>query len=361
MIKFIHTADIHLGLQFTNVSFDKDKAVARRRELWSTFERIVKKSKDDNVDFLFIAGDLFEERYFTLGDMKRVRDTLSICNNVNVIITAGNHDFIDANSLYNKVEWSPNVTIFGSNGLDRKEFSDLNTVIFGYSWDKIEIKENLLLNDLPADDNTNKILIIHGDVGTSSNYLPLDLNTLKGLNLDYIALGHIHKPSIFEGNIAYCGSPEPLDFGELGDRGIMLGEIKDGIIKIEFMPFSKRRFLKVDLELDGDMGYLDIIQKIKNIDYGLKDLDFYRVHLGGYVQSDVDLTFLKEDLVDEFYHIEIIDNTTLDYDLEALEIANKDNIIGQYISTMKIKGLENEIVKDALYLGLAALMKGRVS
>lgn len=361
MIKFIHTADVHLGLQFNNVSFNKEKAVVRRRELWSTFERIVKKSKAENMDFLFIAGDLFETKYFTLGDMKRVRDTLSICSNVNVIISAGNHDFIDENSLYNKVEWSPNVTIFGSNGLDKKEFRELNTVVFGYSWDKIEIRENQIIQDLNIDDDMNKILIIHGEIATESNYFPLDLNSLKGLNMDYIALGHIHKPNIISDNIAYCGSPEPLDFGELGDRGIIIGEINDGNTKIQFIPFSKRRFFKVDIDLDVDMGYLDIINKIKTIDNGLKDLDFYRIHLQGYMQSDVDLTFVKEDLEDNFYHIEIIDNTTLDYDLEALEIANKDNIIGQFIATMKTKGLENEIVKDALYLGLAALLKGRVS
>lgn len=361
MIKFIHTADIHLGLQFENVSFSKDKAIDRRRELWSTFERIVMKSKEEKIDFLFIAGDLFEAKYFTLGDMKKLRDLLLICSSVNVIISAGNHDFIDRSSLYNKVEWSPNVTIFGSNGLEKKEFKELNTVIFGYSWDKIEIKENQLLKDIHFDNNMNKILIIHGEVSINSNYLPLDLDSLKALNMDYIALGHIHKPIIIADNIAYCGSPEPLDFGEIGDRGIIVGEIKESITKIEFIPFSKRRFFKIDIELDEDMGYGDILNKIKHIDFGTKDLDFYRVYLKGYIQSDMDFTDIKADLEEYFYHIELVNNTLLNYDLESLELANKNNIIGQFIFSMKSKGLENEVVKDALYLGLAALMKGRVS
>ncbi|NLC03494.1 MAG: DNA repair exonuclease [Tissierellia bacterium] len=360
MIKFIHTADIHLGLQFNNVSFHKDKAMARRRELWSTFERIVKKSIEDNVDFLFIAGDLYEERYFTLGDMKKVRDILATCPHVNVIISAGNHDFIDQNSLYNKVQWTPNVTIFKSDGLDSKEFEELNTVVYGYSWDKIELKENMILENIENTEDMNRILIIHGDIGANSNYLPLDLNVLKDLNMDYIALGHIHKPNLFNNKIAYSGSPEPLDFGESGDRGIILGTINNGVTKIELVPFSKRSFLKVDMHLNNEMGYLDIINKIKEISIGSLDRDFYRVHLQGYIDNDLNLSGLEDDLESSFYHIEIIDNTELDFDLEALEKANKDNIIGQFIHAMKSKGLENQIIKDSLYYGLSALLKGRV-
>lgn len=359
MIKFIHTADIHLGLQFNNVSFDKDKAVSRRSELWSTFERIVRKSKDDNVDFLFIAGDLFEESYFTLGDIKRVRDTFVKCPNVNIIISAGNHDFIDEKSLYNKVEWSPNVTIF-KNNLEKKIFKELNTIVYGYSWDRIEIRENLLLDNLTREKNINEILILHGDIGNKSNYLPLDLKRLKSLNMDYVALGHIHKPNFFTEKIAYSGSPEPLDFGETEDRGIIIGTIDNGETKTEFVPFSKRRFYKIDLGLNNEMGYLDIINKIKEIDSGDKNLDFYRVNLQGYIDNDLNLTNIADDLNNFFYHIEIIDNTEPDFDFEALENMNKDNIIGQFISTMKAKGLENPTVKDSLHYGLSALLKGRV-
>lgn len=359
MIKFIHTADIHLGLQFNNVSFDQEKAMARRREIWSTFERIVEKSIDDDIDFLFIAGDLFESSYFTLGDMKRVRDTLATCNGVNVIISAGNHDYIDEKSLYNKVEWSSNVTIFNW-GLEEKHFKELNTIVYGYSWDRIEIRESLILDNLTRDHNMNEILMLHGDIGSSSNYMPLDIKKLRDLNMDYIALGHIHKPNFFTEKIAYSGCPEPLDFGEIGDRGIIIGTINEGVTKTELLPFSKRRFFRSDINLDNKMGYLDIINNIKAINIGDRKLDFYRVTLQGYIDNDLNLTSLVHDLESFFYHIEIIDNTEPDFDLEALESANKDNIIGQFISTMKSKGLENHTVKDSLHYGLSALLKGRV-
>lgn len=360
MIKFIHTGDIHLGLKFKNVSFQKEKAIERRRELWSTFERIVKHSKESNGDFLLIAGDLFEEKYFTLGEMKRVRDILKSAETVNIIITAGNHDYLSKKSLYNMVEWSPNVTIFQGDGIKNKEFKDLKTTIYGYSWDQVELRENTIFEDFSkVDSSFNNILVIHGDIGAKSSYLPLNLEKLKALNMDYIALGHIHKPELLAHNIAYCGCPEPLHFGETGDRGIIVGQIDKGITKVEFVPFSKRRFIEEEIVLNENMGYLDIINEFNKINKLSKEVDFYRIEMKGYVQKDINLENLINDLEEDFYHIEIINNTVLDYDLEYLEETYRDNIIGHFIKEMKNKDLNNPIIKDALYLGLSALIKGR--
>ncbi len=46
-----YRGDLHLGLQFNNVSFDVQRANERRLELWNTFNRIVDKAIEDEVDF----------------------------------------------------------------------------------------------------------------------------------------------------------------------------------------------------------------------------------------------------------------------------------------------------------------------
>ncbi|MDR7855807.1 DNA repair exonuclease [Tissierella sp.] len=361
MIKFVHTGDLHLGLKFNNVSFQGDKASERRRELWSTFERIVDYAKDEKADFLLIAGDLFEESYFTIGDINRIRDVFKNAEDVNIIISAGNHDFIGKNSLYNRVQWTDNVTIFNGEGIQQKEFKELNTVIYGYSWDMVEIRENNLLNGLnnKVDKEKNNILVIHGDVSNNSSYLPLNIQDLNSLNMDYIALGHIHKPQIISNKIAYCGCPEPLDFGETGERGIIKVSIDNKKLEFELFPFSKRKFLEIEVEIDESMGYVDIVQKLKNINIGNKSMDFYRINLKGFIQRNIVIEDLHKDIESEFYHIELVDKTIWDYDLQLLEEDNRDNIIGQFISSMKEKGLDNPMIKDALYFGLEALLKER--
>lgn len=360
MIKFIHTGDIHLGLKFNNVSFDREKAILRRREIWNSFERIIEYAKEKEVDFLFIAGDLFEASYFTIGDITRVRDNFSSIEDVNIIISAGNHDYRGRRSLYDKIQWPNNVTIFGGQTIEKKEFNDLNTIIYGYSWESNQIYENNLLKDIGEIDKTkNNILVLHGDISQSSNYLPLTMQDLNSLNMDYIALGHIHKPEILAGNIAYCGCPEPLDFGEEGERGIIEGTIIDKKVDIRFLPFSKRKFIVKEVELDENMNYLEIIEKIKEVSQGNREKDFYRISLKGFLNRNIDMDNLVKDLEDTFYHIELINNTIWDYDLEALEIENRDNIIYHYINAMKEKGLDDPVVKRALYLGLEVLLKGR--
>lgn len=357
MIKFIHTGDIHLGLQFNKVSFHKEKAILRRKELWSTFERIVNYSIEENADFLLIAGDLFEYDYFTIGDIKRVRDIFLGAKDLNILISAGNHDILNSKSLYKRIEWSENVTIF-DNKLGKKAFPHLNTVVYGYSWDRIEIKENTIFDDIVPEDNMNKILLLHGDINKESNYLPLTIEKLELLDMDYIALGHIHKPTIYSDKIAYCGSPEPLDFGELGERGIITGTIENKKTRIQFTPFSSRNFFQVQIDINGDMRYVDIINEIENIQLGNMSKDFYRIYLKGILQNDINLQQLYGDIEEFFYHVEIVNDTTLDYDLDSLEYAHKDNIVGYFIRTMKEKDLNNKKIKDALYVGLEVLLKG---
>lgn len=364
MIKFIHTGDLHLGLQFKKVSFPEEISNRRRIELWGTFERIVDKAIEDKTDFLFIAGDLFEEEYFTLGDMKRVRDTLGKAKNVNILITAGNHDTLNNNSLYYMVDWPDNITIFHSKGLEKRNFEDIGVCIYGYSWDVAENNQNIFQDFEKLNEEKINILIIHGDLfSKDSYYLPLDKKHIESLGFNYIALGHIHKPEIFSNKMAYCGSPEPLHFGETGKHGIIKGKVSKEDTQIKFIPFSRRMFIEKTIEINEYMSYLDIVNHIKECDKeeNLKD-NLYRVALDGIVDRDIalDIDDLVKSLENDFYYIEIIDNTTIDYDLEKLEEENIDNIIGYFIREMKTKDIEDRTIKDALYIGLEVLMKGRV-
>lgn len=364
MIKFIHTGDLHLGLQFKGVSFSREKAEGRRLELWNTFERIVNKAIEDEVDFLFLAGDLFEERYFTLGDIKRARDTLGKAKNVEVIIIAGNHDTLNKKSLYNMIEWPGNISIFDAEKLRKKEFPDKETVVYGYSWHSGEDNKDVFGDFKGLDKGKINILIIHGDVfNKHSVYLPLDKNYIESLGFDYIGLGHIHKSTIFSDKMAYCGSPEPLDFGETGEHGIIIGKIKDNNTLIDFLPFSKRMFLNKTINVDETMGYVDIIDKLKKVDKAAElQRNLYKINLEGIINRDVklDINDMVKSLENDFYYIELIDNTIVDYDLDSLEKENKNNIIGYFIKAMKEKDLEDKIVRQSLYLGLEVLMEGRV-
>lgn len=364
MIKCIHTGDLHLGSQFRNASFDGIYSKQRRLEMWETFERIVDRAIENNIDFLFISGDLYEEKYFTIGDIKRVRDKLGEAKDTNVLISTGNHDPIGENSLYNKIDWPENVHIFHPEGISSIRYEEHNTVIWGYSWDKKEEKKDLL-SEIKIDEKENiNILLIHGDLlNKDSVYLPMDKQLLESKGFDYIALGHIHKPQFITDRICYCGSPEPLDFGETGIHGIIEGTIDNKNLSMSLLPFSKRSFIIKEIYTTELMTYNAILDKIKKVDkLSMRKENLYRVALKGLRDRDIDLNIedLKEVLSDDFYYLELIDETVPDYDLEKLKVENENNIIGLFIEEMSKKDLNDDIIKEALYTGLGILLKEKV-
>ena len=361
-VTFIHTGDLHLGMEFKNASFVGDHAKRRRLELWETFEKIIDRAEEKKSDLLLIAGDLFEDEYCTLGDIKRIRDAFSSLSTTKVVISAGNHDFIGKKSLYKVIDWSNNVHIFLNNKPEKLLLDNINTIIYGLSWNKKDEKKALADEISDLDNSKINILLIHGDAyNADSNYLPINRDKIK--YFDYAALGHIHKPEFITENIAYCGSPEPLDFGEGGKHGIIEGIIDKEYLETSFIPFNKREFIIKEVQINENMGYRDILDSIVNCDSKLnRDKNLYRVILDGIRDSDVKLNLddIIEVLRDKFYYIELIDNTKADYDLDRIEKENSNNIIGGFIKEMKQKGIDNPIVKEALYDGLEILLSEKV-
>lgn len=55
-IKVLHTGDIHLGYDFDG---DYEYGRIRRKELRETFSYIIELCRQESVDIMLIAGDLF--------------------------------------------------------------------------------------------------------------------------------------------------------------------------------------------------------------------------------------------------------------------------------------------------------------
>ena len=104
-MKFLHTADIHLGAK-------PDAGAAytqsREKELWNSFQHVVEVCEEEQVDLLLIAGDLFH-RQPLLRELKDVSYLLGKLTHTQVVLSAGNHDYIKAGSYYLTNKWPENV------------------------------------------------------------------------------------------------------------------------------------------------------------------------------------------------------------------------------------------------------------
>jgi len=357
MVSFIHSGDIHLGMKFNSSSFGGVKGKERREELWSTFSRMLQHAKSEGMDLLLITGDLFEGNNLTIKDIRRLKDSFQFAKEQKFVISLGNHDMGYRDSVYAEADWPDNVMILGEAGLQHVEFANLFTSIWAIEAKRE--KEVLLkeLSNIKPTQGYHNILMLHGEFGAKTDYPLPDLKFLEGLQMDYIALGHIHKPQFLHHNIAYCGSLEPLDFGETGKRGFIQGKLSHNN-SFSFIPFSRREFNVLDYTLHREAT----IEKAREEIMGLIGDDgknnFHRIILKGVSPTFLHKEALEATLREDLYYLEMIDDSKPDIDIELLFDENRNNIIGMYIESFKNEDMEDPIVRDAFYAGIYALLEG---
>ena len=62
-MKFIHIADLHFDSPFVNLSDRETFGDLKRLEQRKVFKKVIDYIKENNVDCLFISGDLYEHQY----------------------------------------------------------------------------------------------------------------------------------------------------------------------------------------------------------------------------------------------------------------------------------------------------------
>ncbi len=354
-MKFIHTADFHLCSSFAASSLTAEAALAQRKQLWDTFNKIIDTCAAEDIDILLICGDLFETSYATVTDIRRAADAFGRISDTKVFIACGNHDPYTQDSYYRLVEFPKNVYFF-PNKPAVVELPELGVSVGGFSWDKNRYESAPF--SLPAADKTKtNLLCLHADVMTSSVYLPMQPADFAGKNYDYIALGHIHKPMQIDNKIFYSGSPEPLGFGEEGRHGYFKGEFASGKLSVNFVDCAKRQFASVTVKVTGEMDSNDIKAAVaKECKYKPAE-NIYDVRFTGNVNPHIKIDDVVADIKDKFYFLKYTDETTMDYDIKKLYAEKKNNIIGKYILSLMEKATADPIAYRALFIGLDALIK----
>ena len=355
-MRFIHIADVHLGA-CPDLGFPWCKT--REKEIWESFSQIIEKIKREKTDLLLIAGDLFHGQPL-LRELKELNYLFEQIPDTNIVMIAGNHDYLKKSSAYLKMEWSSNVTGLWGEACQVCYLPSCNTYVYGFSYHSREIKEMRYNMDFPGGNtnfaqgrpNANHILLAHGG---DEKHVPIHYSGIGAADFHYIALGHIHQPQILIPNkMAYAGSLEPLDRNHLGNRGFIEGEIVDGVTKIAFVPFAQRQYVElvIPVTVSSTMGELlddaeEFIQK-----NGTEHI--YRIFLEG----ARDASFVVEE--EEFYKlgniVEVLDETRPDYDFQHLRMKYAGTLVAEYINSFLEKEELTEVERKALYYGVDALL-----
>ncbi len=353
-MKFIHIADVHLG---ATPDFNMPWGAERKKEIWSNFHNILSICNNEKVDLLLIAGDLFH-RQPLVRELKEVNYAFSKLNTTQVVLMAGNHDFISDRSNYQGFEWNENVHMFMEDRIGAFHFEELGVQIYGLSYRTREITEPLYDMVRPRDDMFINILLAHGG---EEKDIPFNRKKLLDSGFDYYALGHFHKPALICDRMAYCGSQEPLDKNETGERGYILGEIiQNGRVKktiIRFVPNSIREYKRCILTVDGNTTNGSLQDQAKEVIQTNGTSHIYSFYIQG-IRDEV-IHFDKEAIMELGNVLEIEDQSVPDYNFDVLYQENADNIIGMYIKKIKENAVHDEMARKALYYGMEALLHAK--
>ena len=325
-MKFVQVSDVHFDMPFTTISQKADMGIVRRMDQRIAFNKMIDFIKKNNVDFLFITGDLYEQEYIKQSTIDFINELFKEIIDTRILIVPGNHDPLLVNSFYNNYNWSENVRIF-SKTIGKVNYD--NFCIYGYGFEKYELfNSDLILNNVKLDKNKINILLSHGDIYTKSKYNYIDNKYLN--KFDYVFLGHIHKRDDY-----YPGSLISLGFDEPGEHGFLYGEINDkNNIYKKMIIVDDKEFIIRDLDISEIYAKEELIEKINKNN---EENKFYEINLIGEKNIDVNINFK---LINKSI-IKIKDNSKIN-----IKNINENSINGIYFKLLKNKFDLNEINYD---------------
>ena len=301
MIKFLHTADLHLDSPFA--ALRPEQAVARRQEQRELVGRICAICRENACDLLLLPGDLFDGSGVYLDTLDVLRDELCECG-AQVFIAPGNHDFLTPASPYLTQAWPENVHIFAQPRIEPIVLRESGCVVWGAGFTSPIMPGLLGGFRMPEEyqDYVN-LMVLHGDaLQADSPYSPVSKADIEQSGLDYLALGHTHARSelLRAGDTPYAwpGCPMGRGFDECGEKGVYIGTVEENV-SLRFVPLDVRRYECLELDAGSDLSEA-LPEHTEN--------DIYRITLTGESEG-VDLAALHRALDGRFYALELRDAT----------------------------------------------------
>ena len=302
-IRLIHTGDLHIGVQNYGRVDGTTGMHTRLMDFLQTLDKLVDYAVDNQTDAVLICGDVFKNREPDVTQQREFAKRIKRLSDAGIIvyIIVGNHD------LHNAVGKATSVEIYDVVDLPgvyvrRKPVVDVldtrrgplqivalpyaspsNLAVEGSSIQDISVSVRDRLGqildmiiqrlnpELPA------VLMSHfsliGAVPGSEKAIMLgrEVTLPAGFfarpELDYVALGHIHKHQILyeKPPVVYCGSIDRVDFNEeREDKGFVEVSLKKGDASYEFIKLDTRPFRTFYVDATGGQPFEEVVKAIED-------------------------------------------------------------------------------------------------
>ncbi len=364
MPRIIHTADIHLGMKFSDLG--RAGNIIRKFQR-KAFAAIVKTAIEKKADFLVVAGDLFDSKLVSDATYRFVASELRKLEDIAVIVIPGTHDPAGAELIWNRVRKEnlpESVKLILQPEDSPVTFPDKDTTF----WAKPNQQSNSSESPIPElrDNSLSQyhIAAAHGtaQIGgiEAKNDFPFTPEELQNSNFDYIALGHWHSyKRIGELNAYYPGAAEQSKFG-LEDAGnLLVVDINDSGVSVEKAHIGRTRWHDIKLETEVMKSPGDILKELETFS---GESNILRCKIVGQQLPGInfDTEKLEKELDEQFCFIRIIDETSAQMIEEMIPNFSPYTITGQFVTIVRER-MENstpemkEVLEESLKLGCRLL------
>jgi exonuclease SbcD len=242
-MRFIHTADWHLGRLFHSIHLTDDQRFA--------LQGLVRLTEERQVDAVVVAGDIFDRAVPPTEAVDLLDETvakLALEFKIPLIIIAGNHDSPARLEYFSGLARHAGVHVVGRVGAQPRPaevtgadgttvrfwplaYTDPETARYELGRDDLHTHEAAIQAQLeamgsagaPSGGGAREVLVAHAFVAgsmESESERPLTVGGSGAVSaalfdrFDYVALGHLHRPQSTTATVRYAGSLLKYSFNE---------------------------------------------------------------------------------------------------------------------------------------------------
>lgn len=321
---FLHTADIHLDSPMKGLTNYPGAPVRQLRNATrAAFEGLIQKALEQKVDFIIIAGDLYDGDWpdYTPGLFFNLM--MEKLGGIPVYLIYGNHDAV--NKLTKSIELPNNVHLFNHDQASSVEHPLLPVTLHGQSFATQAVTENLAKEYPPPVADRFNIGILHTCLDGNENhssYAPCTLEELDNHGYDYWALGHIHIAAQKECTtpVVFPGCLQGRHIKETGRKGAVIVKVDDDFttsIEPVYFDYVRWEHLRVDVEYCKNLQDVqqELSRKLAELEQQLlantPEVGVVRISLQGQTSAHADIGNHHDDLVTYIHDIAKTSEVTL--------------------------------------------------
>ena len=299
-MRILHFSDLHIGVENYGRTDPKTGLSTRLGDFLDSLEQVVEFALNEGVDLVLLAGDAYKGRDPTQTHQREFAKRLNRLSKAGIptFLLVGNHDLPAASSRATAVDIFPTLEVANIHVGNSLKTYDVPTPsgplqVLAVPWPKrsailsredsrgmsieqvrqtleerltdgIEVAASQLDPTIPAI-LTGHVTVNGATVGTERSMMlgqdhVLLVSALVRPQVEYVALGHIHKHQILRPDppmVVYSGSLQRVDFSEEGDeKGFCVIDLDPAapqgprMTKFEFHKLDARSFVTVDVTLE---------------------------------------------------------------------------------------------------------------